>query len=369
MDNEYIIAEFNDGLQLIPAIWFNADTSSSIWPNHFKTKFRINKTIITRKMPREKSDWDVLSVKKVFGIANTYEEGMQKLILAEDTSNIETNISSNELKEKEKKRRRLKAKKYLSSSSEEDLYPYKENTREKILPALPQKQNFVSSDKELQDTSRQFTRNILCENTLFNAVNRNDISANEIAVHSTPFIKNSALHTENENLYTHEFKKVMLGKLNRILYKLDTIENKFEILQEKVQYRNQSYIIQNNNIQFPICTLPELTLFEEQLQDMRFKEDVLNIFQLVGGNSAHSMIRNIFKKAITDNLAIHFSWTGKRNKQCFKDLGLPKVIIQAVRMLYKEITENEFAEYASKWLAHAPIRILRQKNEEKGSDK
>lgn len=101
---------------------------------------------------------------------------MQKLILAEDTSNIETNISSNELKEKEKKRRRLKAKKYMSSSSEEeDLHLYKENnvTREKILPAFPQKQNFVSSDKELQNTSRQLTRNILCENTSFNAENRN----------------------------------------------------------------------------------------------------------------------------------------------------------------------------------------------------
>lgn len=57
MDNEeYIIAEFNDGLRLIPATWFNADTLSSIWPSHFKTKFRINKAIITREMPRAKSD-------------------------------------------------------------------------------------------------------------------------------------------------------------------------------------------------------------------------------------------------------------------------------------------------------------------------
>jgi len=69
----------------------------------------------------------------------------------------------------------------------------------------------------------------------------------------------------------------MLGKLNRILYKLDTIENKLEIFQEKIQYQNQSSIIQENNIQFPICTLSELTLFEEQLQEMRFKEDVVCI--------------------------------------------------------------------------------------------
>lgn len=38
-------------------------------------------------------------------------------------------------------------------------------------------------------------------------------------------------------------------------------------------------------------------------------------------------------------------------------------------MSYKEITENEFAEYASKWLAQATVRILRQKKEEKDSDK
>jgi len=29
-NNTFIIAEFNDGLQLIPATWYNADNSSSI---------------------------------------------------------------------------------------------------------------------------------------------------------------------------------------------------------------------------------------------------------------------------------------------------------------------------------------------------
>jgi len=33
------------------------------------------------------------------------------------------------------------------------------------------------------------------------------------------------------------------------------------------------------------------------------------------------------------------------------------------------MTENEFAEYAFKWLAQATVRILRQKKEEKDLDK
>lgn len=68
MDNAYLITEFDDGLQLIPASWYNADRNSSIWP-HFKGKFRINKAIMTREMPQNKCLWDELPVKRIFGRA------------------------------------------------------------------------------------------------------------------------------------------------------------------------------------------------------------------------------------------------------------------------------------------------------------
>ena len=59
---------------------------------------------------------------------------MEKLVIAEDTSNVDdvSSISSTEVREKGKKRRRARARKCLSSSSEDDI------VREKILPALPQ---------------------------------------------------------------------------------------------------------------------------------------------------------------------------------------------------------------------------------------
>lgn len=68
-DSGFLIAEFNDGLQLIPAIWFNADKQSCIWPGHFKTKLRINKAIITKELPKEESDWENLKIKRIFGTA------------------------------------------------------------------------------------------------------------------------------------------------------------------------------------------------------------------------------------------------------------------------------------------------------------
>jgi len=66
----FIIVEFHDGLQLIPAIWFNADKQSCIWPSHYKTKLRINKAIIKQETPQNESDWEELPVKRIFGIAS-----------------------------------------------------------------------------------------------------------------------------------------------------------------------------------------------------------------------------------------------------------------------------------------------------------
>lgn len=58
-------------------------------------------------------------------------------------------------------------------------------------------------------------------------------------------------------------------KLNKILYKLDAVENKINILEEKMT----SYSIDMNekcNIQFPLLSLSELTYFEGQLEEEKF---------------------------------------------------------------------------------------------------
>lgn len=65
----------------------------------------------------------------------TYEKSMEKLILAQDTSNVDnSDTSSEEKKERDKKKRHLKAKrKCISSSEDEELMPVanKENVQKK----------------------------------------------------------------------------------------------------------------------------------------------------------------------------------------------------------------------------------------------
>lgn len=46
----------------------------------------------------------------------------------------------------------------------------------------------------------------------------------------------------------------------------------------------------------------------------------------MGGHTAHMMVRNILKKAITNPLAENFSWVGRKAKRSFRDLHLAQVI-------------------------------------------
>ncbi|XP_011685800.1 PREDICTED: uncharacterized protein LOC105448757 isoform X2 [Wasmannia auropunctata] len=100
-----------------------------------------------------------------------------------------------------------------------------------------------------------------------------------------------------------------------------------DIMQEKGQSFKEFSEIQEIDIPFPIFTIRDLTTFEEQLKEKKFQDDVLHFLKRVGGGTASITIRNIFKTAISDNLAKEFSWAGRKNKESFKDLKLSKIII------------------------------------------
>lgn len=83
---------------------------------------------------------------------------MDKLVLAEDTSNID--MSSDGLREQKKERRRMKAKKIISSSSSDedvDLDGNNSVRSNKSLPSYPNIENFMLSNTIHSDKSQAFT--------------------------------------------------------------------------------------------------------------------------------------------------------------------------------------------------------------------
>lgn len=67
----------------------------------------------------------------------------------------------------------------------------------------------------------------------------------------------------------------------------------------------------------------------------------------MGGSNPHVMIRNMLKKVLTNTLARHFSWAGKKAKRNFKDLKLANVIIRKFILYYYTILINYPSEFSS----------------------
>lgn len=63
-----------------------------------------------------------------------------------------------------------------------------------------------------------------------------------------------------------------------MLYKLETIDTKINVLEGKLS--DSPHINEDINIQLPIALIEDLQLFEEQLQEQKFENHVVNILYL-----------------------------------------------------------------------------------------
>ncbi|XP_077265252.1 uncharacterized protein LOC143899128 [Temnothorax americanus] len=304
---------------------------------------------------------------------------MEILIQAQDTSNVdETDMSSGEKRERDKKKRREKAQKkpVFTSSSEteqevvnvarENKENYQKQNKKEIrknkkeLPSFPQIEKFVSStslkeinaaesSQEIENMSDNTSSSVLAGKNVMGSCNKNKRT---IATN---------VHDNKENLSDQEFKRRILYKLNKILFNQERFEIMLNAFDEKLQFKDNE-INDECDVQFPLQSLEDLNEFEQQLQESQFKQKVLNTLRLVGGSTMHIMTSNILKKIMVNTLAKKYSWAGMKGKLVFKDLNLPKIIMQAVRLhtQYSHITDAEFADSISKWLAQAPLRTQRQ---------
>lgn len=60
----FIIAEFYDGIQVIPHIWLT-DKNLCKYPSHYKTDLRVRKAVEKEEVPT--SNWSTIKIKRIFG--------------------------------------------------------------------------------------------------------------------------------------------------------------------------------------------------------------------------------------------------------------------------------------------------------------
>ncbi|XP_022160913.1 uncharacterized protein LOC111027018 isoform X2 [Myzus persicae] len=105
----YFIAEFSDGIQLLPRKWVgrvNGELKCK-YPNHIEKEKQMK--LAVRHMIDPQSTWDIVDVIKILGSSVTYERGLEKLnqIVRYNLSSITTSDAENT----QKKTRKIRAKK------------------------------------------------------------------------------------------------------------------------------------------------------------------------------------------------------------------------------------------------------------------
>ncbi|KAM0734542.1 hypothetical protein ACS0PU_012013 [Formica fusca] len=140
----YTIIEFEDGLAIVPSHWLSDDETKCAYPT-FRDPAKIKKAVASQFFPEENNpNWKIYDVVRIFYRTNSYEKAKEKLLIAENVSDLTADENTeDEIKrcDKDKKSRHVRAKKNYSSSEEyeSDSGRNKKGTKLLPFPKIPEK--------------------------------------------------------------------------------------------------------------------------------------------------------------------------------------------------------------------------------------
>lgn len=176
---------------------------------------------------------------------------------------------------------------------------------------------------------------------------------------------NSQFEIETEKLKKTVTRLVV--KINSMQDQIFEMDNKLDKIMNLVVSNNKCASMDideqiQDDFELPIKIENKLIDTEILLkEDFRFYTRMVNKLKIVGGTDTNSVIRNILKTLMTDNLATMFSFAGKRKKKSFQDT-LPtfmKIIIEVGRYHKNSVTNEDIYSIISKWLVQATLRKTR----------
>nr|CAI5841123.1 unnamed protein product [Callosobruchus analis] len=92
LQRAFSVVEFEDGVCLVPSKWLFRNSTMCFYPPYVN-QLKVNKAISTKQSPDEK--WQEYKVVRSFCSTDNYERGVAKLKLAQEMSDVETDVDGN----------------------------------------------------------------------------------------------------------------------------------------------------------------------------------------------------------------------------------------------------------------------------------
>ncbi|XP_064468843.1 uncharacterized protein LOC135383201 [Ornithodoros turicata] len=167
-------------------------------------------------------------------------------------------------------------------------------------------------------------------------------------------------------------QKETLRLLRRIELVHDTMVSKLELMQEGVSSQldillarmsKQPDIIEDDVEPVPFTSLKDFQDFDKSLGQSASKRKALkNKWKRYGGRSAKDATTRILNMLMLDNVAVNYSWEGKKGKSKFKDLWCWAVMREALRenKNFGGASDYEGEQAIKSWLRHASERLYKK---------
>ncbi|XP_024879106.1 uncharacterized protein LOC112459301 [Temnothorax curvispinosus] len=215
-----------------------------------------------------------------------------------------------------------------------------------------------------QSTARLGCQNI--EETSSSTMETNSIDQERQSVAETssfrsnskiPRIKNFALLPEVE------FQSVVLSHLQSIEITYEQIQSQINVLQRHMNSAGMETWKKPEGLpKLPLSTMEQF----EEMEKLLTVEENFNYYRKklasIGGENQRCCVMNMLRLLLTNELATHFNWAGRKNKIAFKEKKIMDVIYESARLAFNEINgpstgDKVIANAVKDWLKLATNRL------------
>ncbi|KAK4872857.1 hypothetical protein RN001_014886 [Aquatica leii] len=316
--------------ELVHSSWLTPKKQEVWWPP-LKHREAFDKALRKGDLPEEET-WSIYKIKRCFFKEDDFFKVKEKCKKCEFTSDIQ---SEQEELEVEKKKRRLNAKRNFSSSDEEDC------RNSSKLPMPPR----------IRDVS-----------TVLNNSGINIIPLSSPVSTSSPvFLKSTC--ASNSSRLSQSFSCTSTPSTSKT--------DKGDINGD-AQFGFSTPTLTKSSSESKVSNLTDLRRLEEYLSNNTNLSAVASYLSGLGGRDPTTKTNAVLRKLMTNEFAMKFSFLGIRQKKgAFVELNARKVLIRAIQLVCKEITESNIDKFTKDWLKHAPKRFeseIKRKHAQKHQD-
>ncbi|KAJ8046375.1 hypothetical protein HOLleu_05025 [Holothuria leucospilota] len=379
----YAVVEFISGgtVDIIPTNWLcSEEEDECFWPSSQKAP--INKMVKAKDAPGD--SWQRYRI-RILGKAGAYERAREKLILAEETSDLQTDVE-------EEQRKRRKTSRYISDSSDnsEDDSPASSASTSSTSPSPtpaslllppppPSPMPATTSTLSLRNTSTASTtpRPATISSPIPATTSTASTTPRPATISSPIPATTSALSLNNTSTISttprpatisstpsvsrHQNDRVFMQKVLALLEDVRETQRIhsgiLKSLLQKGRVEHESYSLPDG-VKLPLKSLAELDAVEERLADSTFQIGLESCLSDLGGRTVQEATKRMMAYLMENSIALQINFIGRNNKVAFGKTKLFEVVNRALKKnsATSGCNRQEAERAVSKWLSGARDR-------------